>query len=198
MAKQDIWWIPIHLLFVPSLTLMIALQIPSWIFLLSFIGLLLIYWGTFTGDVPLFLSSPEVANEVAVLLSREKSDTCLELGAGTGTIAVALAKLLPQVRIKAVERAPLPWLVALIRSRKFVNLRMCYQDLFKMNLDQHKFAFAFLSPVVMEKIGEKIRAEMPQGSLFVSSSFIIPEWEEEQVITVNDKRKTRLYCYRIK
>lgn len=43
----------------------------------------------------------------------------------------------------------------------------------------------------------KARAEMPPGSLLVSSSFPVPDAKSERVIEVADRRGTRLYTYRL-
>lgn len=195
--QQPPWWWPMHLLFLPALLGALALQLPSGIYLGVFLLLALVFWGTVQGDVPLFLSSPAVAAAVAELAEQERAGLCADLGAGVGSVVVPLAQRLPLVAIEAWERAPLPWAIAEWRCRKVPNVAVRRASFWSCHFARYDLVFAFLSPAVMPALGEKIRREMRPGSLFVSSSFPLPEWVPETVRNLDDRRGTRLYCYRI-
>jgi len=49
----------------------------------------------------------------------------------------------------------------------------------------------------MAELGEKVRREMRPGSLFISSSFPIPDWQPESIVQIEDRRRTQLFCYRV-
>lgn len=155
------------------------------------------FWGTVKGDVPLFLSSTAVATAVADIVDREKATAFADLGAGVGSVAVPLAQH-RRLIVDAWEYAPLPWLITAWRCRKLPNATVKRVSLWDCNLGCYEVVFAFLSPLVMVKLGEKIIAEMPSGSLFISSSFPIPNWEPESIVAIKDRRKTILFCYRIR
>jgi hypothetical protein len=194
--RQPYWWMPIHLLFMPTAIVMLTLQLPSWLYLLAALLLALVFWGTVKGDVPLFLSSASVAAAVAAIVERENATSFADLGAGIGSVAVPLA----QRRVMAVdawECAPLPWLATAWRCRKLPNATVRRASLWSCNLACYEVAFAFLSPAVMAELGEKVRREMRPGSLFISSSFPIPDWEPESIVGIEDRRKTKLFCYRL-
>lgn len=157
----------------------------------------LVFWGTVKGDVPLFLSSTAVATAVADIVDREKATAFADLGAGVGSVAVPLAQH-RRLIVDAWEYAPLPWLITAWRCRKLPNATVKRASLWNCNLARYEVVFAFLSPLVMVKLGEKIIDEMPSGSLFISSSFPIPNWEPESIINIKDRRKTILFCYRIR
>ncbi|AMK76474.1 MULTISPECIES: class I SAM-dependent methyltransferase [Methylomonas] len=195
--RQPIWWLPIHLLFVPAVLLGLTWQVPAGLYLLVLLLLTLLFWGTVKGDVPLFLSSPAVSDALIEIANSEGAQSFADIGAGVGTVVVPLGKARPDISIVALERAPLPWLLAAWRCRDLANVRVGLSSFWDEDLRQFDVVFAFLSPLVMAKIGEKIRREMRPGSLFVSSSFPIPNSEPESVLELNDRRKTRLYCYRI-
>ena len=62
------WWVLIQLLFAPAAVLLLALQLNRWVYLATFIALLLVYWSTFRTRVPLYLSGPRVWRAVQDLL----------------------------------------------------------------------------------------------------------------------------------
>lgn len=194
---QPVWWRFIHLFFMPAVVAMMAVNFPSWLYLLVFALLVLIFWGTVKGDVPLFLSSSAVVDALVEIVARENAENFADIGAGVGTIAVPLARQYPRLRIVAMERAPLPWLLGFWRCRKLGNVEVRFESLWRSNLAGFAVVFAFLSPVVMAGVGEKVRREMRGGSLFISSSFPVPDWLPEKVIVLDDRQKTHLYCYRL-
>jgi hypothetical protein len=158
----------------------------------------LVFWGTVKGDVPLFLSSSAVVNEILSIVRRENAGNFADIGAGIGTVIIPMAIHLPTLRIMAMERAPIPWLIAFFRCRQYMNVDVRLCSLWDANLTEYAVVFAFLSPLVMLKVGEKVAREMQEGSLFVSAEFPVPEWLPEVAIEIDDTRKTRLFCYRIR
>jgi hypothetical protein len=197
MIGQPRWWMPIHILFLPTVLLATGLHLPSELYLAAFIGLLLVFWGTAKGDVPLFLSSREVFGTVAEIVDDERARRFVDLGAGTGSVALPLAKHFPLLVVEAWEHAPVPYAVLAWRGRRLANLRVLRRSFWECDLTGCDVAFAFLSPAVMEQIGAKVRREMLPGKLFVSSSFEVPGWLPERVLKLDDRRQTTLYCYRI-
>lgn len=197
LLRQPTWWLPVHLLFLPAVVGALALQLPSGFYLGVFALLALVFWGTVKGDVPLFLSSSAVAVAVAELAKRERAGMVADLGAGIGSVMVPLARQLPMLAIEAWERAPLPWAVAAWRCRRVLNVAVRRASFWSCHLARYDLVFAFLSPLAMPALGEKIRREMRPGTLFVSSSFPVPGWQAESVLNMEDRRATVLYCYRI-
>lgn len=195
--RQPYWWLPIHLLFMPAVLLGLTWQIPAWLYLLVLLLLTLLFWGTVKGDVPLFLSSSAVSEALIEIINREQAQSFVDIGAGLATVVVPLAKARQDMAVVALERAPLPWLLAAWRCRNLANVRVGRSSFWGWDLREFDVVFAFLSPLVMAQIGEKIQREMRAGCLFVSSSFPIPNSEAESVLELNDRRKTKLYCYRI-
>lgn len=195
--KQAPWWPLMHLVFLPAAFLLIQLHWPSWIYLAALLLLALVFRGTLRGDVPLFLSSPAVARALDTLLRQEGARRMIDLGAGVGSVVVPLARQQPLLAIEAWEHAPLPWLVTRWRCRGQPGVRVIRGSFWECDLSVFDLVFAFLSPLPMAQLGDKVRREMRPGSLFVSSSFAVPEWEAEMVLEIEDRRGTLLYCYRI-
>ncbi len=196
VLRQRYWWVAIHLLFLPMAIAMLSLRLPSGLYLLIMLLLTLVFWGTVKGDVPLFLSSSAAADAVAAIVEQEHAGIFAELGAGVGSVAVPLAQR-RAIRVDAWERAPLPWLIAASRCGKLPNACVKRASLWGCNLAGYDVVFAFLSPMVMAELGEKVGAEMRSGSLFISSSFPIPGWKPESIVQIEDRRSTKLFCYRV-
>lgn len=197
LFRQPLWWLPIHLLFAPAVWLFLTFQIPGWIYLTAFLISLAIFWGTFKGDVPLFLSSDAVSNALSTIVKRQRANNLIDLGAGIGSAVIPLAKQSPKLEITAVERAPLPWLILRWRCRRFSNIKVLRQNLWDTALAEYDIVFLFLSPMVMPRMQDKCLQEMRTRSLVVSSSFEMPIWPAESILQLKDIKHTRLYCYRL-
>ena len=197
LFRQPYWWIPIHLLFLPCAFVLLTLALPSWLYFVVVVLMTLIFWGTIRGDVPLFLSSPEVAQALIILLQQERASTFADLGSGVGSIAIPVAKQLTDIRVTAWERAPLPWLLSVWRGRRLTNFIALRRNFFATDFIYYDVVFAFLSPAAMPEVSKKIKREMRSGTLFISSSFPAPNWSPESVKQIKDRRNTTLFCYRI-
>ncbi len=196
ILRQPYWWIPIHLLFLPTAIAMLSLQLPAGLYLLIVLLLAVVFWGTVKGDVPLFLSSTAVADAVTAIVIRENAKAFADLGSGVGSVAVPLARHCGMT-VLALEQAPLPWLITIWRFRKLPHAIAKRASFWDCNLASYEVVFAFLSPAVMAALGVKLAREMRPGSLFISSSFPIPDWTPESVVPIEDLRKTQLFCYRL-
>jgi hypothetical protein len=196
--RQPRWWQPMHLVFLSAVLAATTLALPSELYLAGFALLLLVFWGTAGGDVPLFLSSREVVLALSEIVDDERARHVADLGAGVGSVVVPLAKHFPLLQVEAWERAPIPWAITALRGRSFANLKLHRASFWQANLTEYDVVFAFLSPSVMAQVGDKVRREMRPGALFVSSSFAVPGWWPEMKVEIGDARETLLYCYRIK
>ncbi len=197
LLKSERWWIAIHLAFSPALFAALRLDLPPAFPLAVLAGLTFVFWTTFRGEVPLFLSSRATADALLPLLPQHAGLQVVDLGAGTGGLLRRLAQARPDARFTGIEHAPLPYLAARLNARGLGNLVIERNDLWRRPLADQDVVFAFLSPRVMPRLREKARAEMRPGSLLVSSSFPVPDTPPEQVVEVADRRGTRLYCYRM-
>lgn len=198
ILRQPPWWVVIHLLFLPTAVALLSIQVAAQWYLLIMLLLTLIFWGTIKGDAPLFLSSNVVVDAVIDIVNLERAQSFAELGAGVGSVVIPLAKHCSGLNIDAWERAPLPWAINAWRCRKLANISSYRTSFWTCDFARYDVVFAFLSPAVMPELGIKIRQSMRPGSLFISSSFPVPDWEPEFIRQLNDLRKTQLFCYRVR
>jgi SAM-dependent methyltransferase len=197
LLRSEHWWIAIHLVFSPALIAALRLDLPPAFPLAVLAGLTFVFWTTFRGEVPLFLSSRATADALLGLLPPRPGLRVIDLGAGTGGLLRRLAQARPEAQFIGIEHAPLPYLAARLNAHGLANLVVRRSDLWREPLAGPDVVYVFLSPRVMPRLWEKARAEMRPGTLLVSSSFPVPDIVPEQVVEVVDRRGTRLYCYRM-
>jgi len=191
------WWWLIQLMFAPALMLMLAVELPPGLFLGAFLALLLVYWSAFRTQVPLYLSSNKVWHALECLLPAAKVDsgfTFMDLGSGLGGILTHLARVRPDGLYAGVEAAPLPFLWSWLRVKLggYHNCCVRWGSLWDSDLSQYDIVFAYLSPVPMEKLWRKARAEMRPGTLFISSTFAIPDQTPHETLQVDDLHRATL------
>ena len=194
------WWLVIQLMFAPALVLMLAVKLPPTLFLGAFLVLLLVYWSTFRTQVPLYFSSNKVWHALEHLLPVAKTDsgfTFIDLGSGLGGVLTHLASVRPDGRYIGVEAAPLPffwsWLRIGIGSHR--NCQVQWGNLWDCDLSLYDVVFAYLSPVPMEKLWHKARAEMRPGTMFISSTFSILDQTHHETVQVDDLHHSTLFIW---
>lgn len=196
LLRSARWWLPIHLGFVPLAVGTQGLGVnPAW-YLAAFILLVLVYWTSFRTQVPLYLSNRRTAAAVAALLP-PRPCAVLDIGAGTGSLLRPLARARPDCRFSGIELAPATWLIGRLLAARAPNIDWQRGDLFARPWQDYDLVYAFLSPVPMAAVWKKAAAELRPGALLVSNSFPVPERAPDLVIEVDDRRRTRLYGYRI-
>lgn len=196
LTRQYWWWRLIHALFAPAAVLFSDLNIaPEW-YLAAFALTFLVYRGALTSQVPLYISNREAARALAGFLAAAPAKKIIDLGAGTGSIMCALARM-RDVQVFGIENSYLPWAICFLRTARLGNCRCTFGSLWDVSLAEYDVAYAYLSPAPMHRLWLKVSHEMRPGALFISNSFEVPDVEATAVIEVNDSRKTRLYCYRL-
>ncbi len=191
------WWLPINLAFVPALLALNAGDLPRWVPLAGFLGLLLLNWNSLGERVPLYLTGRRGERALSDLLRELPADFAfIDLGSGLGGTLCRLARDYPQARFVGVESAPLSFLVSWLRCLPRRNCRIRYGSLWKAELGDFDLVYCFLSPAPMPRLWEKARTQMRRGARLVSNSFEIPGVPAEQVIPLDDWRASRLLVWR--
>ncbi|HZW13552.1 MAG TPA: class I SAM-dependent methyltransferase, partial [Noviherbaspirillum sp.] len=151
--RMAVWWIPIQFLFPVALIVLLAVRLPSWIFLLAFIVLLVLYWTTFRTQVPFYPSSRATWEAVATLLPSGEPVRFMDIGSGFGGLVLDMSTKRPEGSFTGIEVAPLPWLVSALRARMGRNrhgaaafLRGDYR---RLDFAAYDVIFAYLSPAAM-------------------------------------------------
>jgi hypothetical protein len=192
-------WVIGQVIAPPLLLFALALDLPSWIFPVILLLLLLVFWNVVVGRVPLFLTNRITSAAVLKLLPKKKGLKMADLGSGLGGTLRHLAKERPDSRFTGLETAPLPFALswALGRFGGPNNLDFRFQDIFKVDLGEFDLVYCFLSPVPMPDLFEKATKEMKPGSLFISNSFEVPGHKPYKIVKVDDRRQTKLLIWKM-
>lgn len=176
------WWRLIHLMFVPAALLVSRLDIdPLW-FLAIFLMLLATFRGVVGGQIPLYLSGAAARREVLLLARELGVREVLDLGAGTGSLIVPLAREAPDIRWVGVENSPLPWAIARVRAAFLPNCEVRFGNLWQADLSRAGIVYAFLSPAPMRRLWQKAASEMAPGACLISNSFPVPDAEASETV----------------
>ena len=192
--EAPLWWLAIHLGFAPLLLLASRFDIaPGW-FLAGFLFLLLLFWRTDKSRVPLFLSNRQTSDALVSLLPSEPCHV-LDAGCGDGGLLRRLARARPDCEFVGIEHAPLPWLLAKLRTVGLANVTVRLGDFWFEPFGDYSVVYAFLSPAPMPRLWQKARAELRPHARLVSNSFAVPDVPPFRTVRVADRRGTRLFVY---
>lgn len=174
--RQARWWLIIQFLFPIALIFALGLQLPSSVFLIGFLFLLVLFWSTFRTQVPFYPSGSAVQHAIADLLPAEGSIRMIDVGSGLGDLMLNLADRFADHRFIGIEIAPLPWLVSWLRARlSGSRARFVRADYEKLDFADYDIIFAYLSPAAMPALWSKAHSEMRKESLLLSYEFPIPD-----------------------
>ena len=191
------WWLVIQALFVPAVVFAQSLQLaPLW-YLAGFIVLVSVYWSTYAGQAPLYLSRRQVWRQVGAQLPDRAGLRCIDLGSGLGGWVHYLARLRGDSHFNGIEAAPLPCWFGKLRTLLQPNAAIVWGDFWHHDLSGYDVVFAYLSPIPMPALWDKVRREMRPGSLFISYRFVVPGVAPSSVIELHDLGRTQLYCWRL-
>ena len=193
------WWLPVQAVAPVLLWIVLGLQPPGWVFPAVFAVLLAVYWNAVGEGVPLYLSNAKTWRAVEKLLPKRPGIRMADLGSGLGGTLWHLADARPDATFEGFETAPLVYLATRLRqfTQPRMNLRIRFMSLWRADLRDFDVVYCFLSPVPMARLYAKARQEMKPGSLFISNSFAVPDVEPDEIVEVDDSRRTRLLVFRI-
>jgi precorrin-6B methylase 2 len=190
------WWLPIHLAFTPTAVLASELDIePGW-YLAAFLVLMTIYWTSFRTQVPLFLTNRTTASAVASLLPQGRPIRLLDIGSGTGSLLLHLARRRPDSQFTGIEAAPAPYLIGRLLAYGQSNLTQHRGNFFEASWSDYDVIYAFLSPVPMAQVWTKALQEMHPGSILISNSFAVPGGTPEVIVPASRAGGRELLVYR--
>jgi hypothetical protein len=196
LAGMAPWWLVIQLLFTPAVVFAASATLPPAVWIGLFLVLVAVYWSTFRTQVPLYLSSTKVRQALVPLLPQGRF-TFMDVGSGVGGVLTDLAALRPDGEFHGIETAPVPWLVSWVRiaAGRHHNCHAHWGSLWNCDLGRYDVVFAYLSPVPMPALWEKVQREMRPGSTFISNTFAVAASKPDRVIEVDDMHRSTLHVW---
>jgi hypothetical protein len=192
------WWIAVQVLLPFTAFYSANLQIPAFIWLLIFSLCALVFWNSARDGIPLYLSNSMTWAALLQILPKKKGLRIIDLGGGVGGTALYLGRNRADAQILSMESAPIPATISKFRCRwsGLKNVEMRSENFWNENLAAYQVVYAFLSPISMNRLYEKVKTEMGPGSLFISNSFDVQDIQADEVLELNDNRHTKLYIYK--
>lgn len=200
LLRSEGWWIFIHLIFTPAIAFALALQLPSYWYLIGFVVLALIFGPAVRHRVPLYLSNRAtqiVLSEYVARYWKGRQDRFIDLGSGTGAMLVGFSKMNPHVQCEGIEGAWLTYCWSRWKALGIPNLKMTYGDFWSCDLRHYQVVYVFLSTEPMARLWQKAAQELQPGSVLISNSFEVPGVAPRDVLRVEDARQTHLYVYSV-
>ena len=165
------WWVPMQI----ALPWGFMWQATAGWYAVALVITMLLFGGGVWTRVPLYNSNRAAWEALLAFLPARPGVRFIDLGAGLAGPLRFLAAQRPDAVIVGVEASPLVWLLAWCRTLPVRrNCRVRWGSLWAEDLRQADVVYAFLSPVPMAQVWEKVEREMRAGSLFVSNTFAVP------------------------
>lgn len=144
-------------------------------------------------------SSRKQTKAILRLIPSDVSGTVYDLGSGWGTLALAVAKHLPQCHVIGFESSPIPYAISVILASfsQTRNLKFLRVDFLKTSVADAKLVLCYLYPGGMQKLKPKLERELRPGTLVISNTFSIPGWQPVQVQSAEDFFHSTVYVYKI-
>jgi hypothetical protein len=141
----------------------------------------------------------KVRRQLLPLLEPDFSGTLLELGAGWGTLAFALADRCPGARVVAFELSPLPFAFCWLRQRVAprANLELRREDFLRASFSGASVVICYLYPGAMARLAPKLLAELAPGARILSHTFALRGWTPQRSLVVEDLYRTPIYLYTV-
>jgi len=198
LLRLAVWWAIVQFGFPFAIAGALWLALPAYVWLGLFLLTLAVFWNSFRGGVPLYLSNGTAWRAIDQMLPQTPGVRFIDLGGGIGGTALYLAGRHPDGNFVSVESAPIPcvisWIRKVISGRP--NVQIVYGDIWKQSLEPFDVVYAFLSPQPMADLYSKARAEMRPGAVFISNSFDVPGQVADQTVELDDARASRLHVWR--
>ncbi len=141
----------------------------------------------------------KVRRQLLPLIEPSLEGTVLELGAGWGTLAFALADRCPRAKVVAFELSPLPFAFCWLRQRLAPrpNLELRREDFFRASFAGASLVVCYLFPAAMTRLAPKLLAELPEGARILSHTFALRGWTPLRTLVVEDLYRTPIYLYTV-
>lgn len=162
-------------------------------------GMLSIVFSSLRAGISPMPTLGKVRRQLLPLLEPDLQGTLLELGAGWGTLAFALADRCPRAKVVAFELSPLPFAFCWLRQRLAPrpNLELRRQDFFRASFAGASVVVCYLFPGAMARLAPKLLAELPPGARILSHTFALRGWQPLRTLVVDDLYRTPIYLYAV-
>lgn len=120
-----------------------------------------------------------------VLSAESKSVKIVDLGCGSGSLLVPLAKEFPQHCFYGYEWDWLPFFLLSRRVKNLPNVHVFRKDFMKENLEDYSLILCNLGNGLEEMLGKKLSQEISEKAIVLSEMFRLSFLKEKEVFASN-------------
>lgn len=149
-------------------------------------------------DAPFVPTPNEVIDTIIGNLQLKKNSILYDLGCGDARILKRVVELKPDVNIVGVEIAFIPYLLAKFYTRKYKQIEIKRENIFKTDISDATHIFLYLYPKAVNKLIDNIKKQCNPGTRIVSCDFEITTCKPINVIDLKNKHSKlcqKLFIY---
>ena len=153
------------------------------------------------GKEPPFICSigavkKDVLNEARFFLNSNKNAKVTDLGCGSGSLLIPLAKEYPLAKFVGYEYDWFAFFLAKIRTFYISNLTVYKRNFLKENLSEYDLVLGYWISGLVDKLGEKLNKELKKESVVISEIFEVPKLRQIKVVESSLAfKKMKVYVY---
>ncbi len=133
-----------------------------------------------------------------ILRQAEKPLKVTDLGCGSGSLLIPLAKEFPQHEFIGYDWDVVPYAFASLRARHLSNVRLYCADFTKADLKTADLVLIFGGKKLFAEWGERFVLGLKNGAAVISEAFPIMQLEaEKEIATPSYGMPLKVYTYRI-
>lgn len=154
----------------------------------------------FTTDAPFVSVPPNTHDKIVETLMLRPDSILYDLGCGNGRVLINAVQKNPQIKAVGIENSWVPYLIAKFLSRKYKNIEIRKENIFKSDISEATHFFLYLYPKVMENLLPIIEKKCKAGTMIVSCDFQDKNRTPDKTIDLDLKslRGKHLFVYIIK
>ena len=154
----------------------------------------------FTTDAPFVSIANEKLNLIIDGLKLSENSVLYDLGCGDGRILIQAVKQFPNIKAVGIEVAFLPFLIAKFNTRKYKNIHIQRENIFKTDTQDATHIFLYLFPNAVSNLIPQIIKNSNTPKRIISCDFECADRKADEIIVVgkdSDKLVKKLFIYNI-
>jgi hypothetical protein len=156
---------------------------------------------TFTTDAP-FVPIPDGINdEIIENLNLTSGSILYDLGCGDARVLIEAVKKYPNIKAVGIEKAFLPYFLAKFYTRKYRNIEIKREDIFKTDISSATHIFVYLYPKVINRLINDIKNQCKKNTKIISCDFELDGVKCNKIVELNNstnlnqRRGKKLFIY---
>ena len=155
---------------------------------------------SFTVDAPFVPIPRGIEDEIVDSLELSDGSVLYDLGCGDARVLIRAVEKHPTIKAVGVEKAFVPYLLAKFRTRKYKNIEIKREDIFKTDLSDATHIFFYLFPGVPDKLIPIIKKQTQSKVVIMSCDFDARDTAPTKIVELKNsesKRGKKLFIYKI-